>query len=161
MNLALPGTGPINLSLTSQSGGSELPAFLFAVLDPKAAADYLHVSEPTVIEEAEKGRLPGRKIGSDWRFLTLALADWLRAEPQPKPEAKPASSKERMLAVAGAWKDDPTVDAMMEEIHRNRKANSGKQWDEEVSHEAEQFIKQIRDSRQTAPANPVDSDPTT
>ncbi len=123
MNLALPGYLPSSLFPSSPAPGSELPAFLFAVLDPKAAAEYLHISEPAVIEEAEKGRLPGRKIGSDWRFLTLALADWLRADPQPKPETKPMSSKERMLALAGAWKDDPTVDAMIEEIYRKRKAN--------------------------------------
>jgi hypothetical protein len=83
---------------------------LYEVLDPKAAAEYLHVSEPTLIDEAENARVPGRKIGAEWRFLRLALADWLRVQPAPKPEPKPGSSKERMLALAGAWKDDPTAD---------------------------------------------------
>ncbi|MDB5309516.1 MAG: hypothetical protein JWO38_3718 [Gemmataceae bacterium] len=121
MNPALIGNDPLVSTSGSGSGASELP-FVLSVLDPKAAAEYLRVSESTVIAEAENGRLPGRKIGPDWRFLEVALADWLRTGQLPMPEAKPVSSKERMLALAGMWKDDPTVDPMIEEIYRKRKA---------------------------------------
>ncbi|MCI0703199.1 MAG: helix-turn-helix domain-containing protein [Planctomycetia bacterium] len=95
----------------------------FHVLTVPDAAQFLRVSESVVIAEAEAGRLPGRKLGNEWRFLEFALAEWLRTGQQSLPEAKPKSSKERMLAIAGLWKDDPTVDAMVEEIYRQRKAN--------------------------------------
>jgi len=146
MTPASSDTGLTNLPSRSLPGGPDLPPFLYSVLGPKAAAEYLQVSETAVIEEAERGRLPGRKIGSDWRFLTLALADWLRAGPQPKPETKPLSSKERMLALAGAWKDDPTVDAMMEEIYRKRKEHT----------EPEPFAPVISSLPQSSPLDALD-----
>jgi hypothetical protein len=76
-----------------------------------------------VIAEAEGGRLPGRKIGSDWRFLAPALVDWLWVESSPVSEAKPRASKERLLALAGMWKDDPTAGRMIEMIEWKRKEN--------------------------------------
>src|SRR5947208_3337848 len=106
----------------SQSGGHAVP-FLLTVLNPAEAADYLGVPESVVAAEAEAGRLPGRKLGGEWRFLALALMEWLRSGQRPQPEPRPLSSKERMLALAGMWKDDPTVDAMLEAIYRQRKAN--------------------------------------
>ena len=82
------------------------PVMPYDVLTASQAAAYLQVSEDVVIQEAETGRLPGQKIGSQWRFLRLAIAEWLRSGQNPK--AKPKSSKERMLAVAGALKDYET-----------------------------------------------------
>jgi excisionase family DNA binding protein len=111
-------------SMMSQSGNGVGPSDgMFAVLTPPAAANYLQVPEPTLIAEAEAGRLPGRRIGGEWRFLKLALAEWLQAGGVGERNQKPQSSKERMLALAGIWKDDPTVDAMVEEIYRERKRN--------------------------------------
>jgi excisionase family DNA binding protein len=90
------------------------------VLTPAEAAGFLRVPEAAVVQEAEAGRLPGRKIGADWRFSRLALAEWLKAPPA---EPRPLSSKERMLSLAGAWKDDPGSLEMVEEIYRERKRN--------------------------------------
>jgi len=100
----------------------------FHVLTPADAAQFLRVPEAVVVAEAEAGRIPGRKVGTEWRFLEFALAEWLRSGQSPMTGEKPKSSKERMLALAGAWRHDPTVDAMVEEIYRQRRANlvSGK-----------------------------------
>ena len=106
-------TGPDTTS-TAPSPLSELD-----VLTPAQAAAYLQVAEEVVNQAAEVGILPGRKIGAEWRFLRLAIADWLRSTLEPQ---EPLSSKERMLAVAGLWKNDPSADALMEDIAQRRKA---------------------------------------
>jgi excisionase family DNA binding protein len=47
------------------------------VLTPEQAALFLQVPEATVVELADKGQLPGRKLGSVWRFSRAALVAWL------------------------------------------------------------------------------------
>ena len=75
-------------------GPQEIP-FLFTVIGSKSAAEYLAVPEPAVIAEAESGRLPGQKIGPEWRFVVLALVDWLRAG---RPGGTPrAAARDRLL----------------------------------------------------------------
>ncbi len=83
------------------------------------AAVWLRVSEDGLKADAVAGRIPARLVAGEWRFNKPALVAWL-SQPEPPVEK---SSKERMLAVAGMWKDDPTVDAMVEEIYRKRKAD--------------------------------------
>jgi excisionase family DNA binding protein len=53
------------------------------VMNVEQAADFLQVDDSTVIELAEAGKLPGRKLGKDWRFSRAALVAWL-AEPEKK-----------------------------------------------------------------------------
>jgi excisionase family DNA binding protein len=53
------------------------PAPLPDVLTPGQAADLLQVSEEEVVELAEAGTLPGRRIGERWRFSRPALIAWL------------------------------------------------------------------------------------
>jgi hypothetical protein len=43
----------------------------------------------------------------------MALEQWLRSPPAP-------SSKESLLALSGAWKDDPHAEEILEEIYRQR-----------------------------------------
>jgi len=49
------------------------------VLDAAQAAALLQVGEDAILELAERGELPGRKIGDAWRFSRRALLDWLSA----------------------------------------------------------------------------------
>jgi excisionase family DNA binding protein len=58
----------------SQSGRGTV---ISQVLTPETAAEYLHVTVEVVIAEAEAGRLPGRKLGGDWRFHKRSIRDWL------------------------------------------------------------------------------------
>src|SRR4051794_13475966 len=50
------------------------------VLSPAEVADLLQVEEELVGELADKGELPGRKIGDEWRFSRTAVLEWLGAE---------------------------------------------------------------------------------
>jgi excisionase family DNA binding protein len=47
------------------------------VLDAGQAAELLQVDEGTILELAESGKLPGRKLGKAWRFSRAALVAWL------------------------------------------------------------------------------------
>lgn len=91
------------------------------VLTLAQAAAYLQLPEDAVRAEAEAGRLPGRLVGGDWRFVRDAVADWLRTG---KPDVR--SARERMDALIGMWKDDPTADAVIEHIERRRKQDNAR-----------------------------------
>jgi excisionase family DNA binding protein len=53
------------------------PAPLPDVLTPKQAAELLQVDEEELLELAEAGSVPGRRIGDRWRFSRPALIAWL------------------------------------------------------------------------------------
>ena len=53
------------------------PAPESEVLDAAGAAELLLVDEAAVLELAERGELPARRIGDAWRFSRRALLDWL------------------------------------------------------------------------------------
>jgi excisionase family DNA binding protein len=53
------------------------PADVPDVLTPAQAAALLQVDEDAVLALAEAGRLPGRRIGDEWRFARTALVAWL------------------------------------------------------------------------------------
>jgi excisionase family DNA binding protein len=78
------------------------------------AAAYLRVSEADLMRLVHDQALPGRQFGTEWRFLKSAIQDWLRTPPKP-------GSREAILSVAGAWKDDPLVEAELAEIYRKRR----------------------------------------
>src|SRR3954449_3638186 len=50
------------------------------VLSPAEVADLLQVDEEVVAELADKGDLPGRRLGDEWRFSRTAVLEWLGAE---------------------------------------------------------------------------------
>lgn len=56
------------------------PAAELEILTPAQLAGLLQVEEEVVVELAENGELPGRKIGEDWRFSREAILAWLAAE---------------------------------------------------------------------------------
>jgi excisionase family DNA binding protein len=47
------------------------------VLTSTQLAELLQVEEMGVRDLAQRGELPGRKIGRDWRFARAAVLDWL------------------------------------------------------------------------------------
>jgi excisionase family DNA binding protein len=47
------------------------------VMNAEQAAQLLQVEEAVVLELAEAGKLPGRKLGAAWRFSRAALVEWL------------------------------------------------------------------------------------
>ena len=80
------------------------------VLTLEEAANYLKLPLETIEREATQGNIPGRQIADSWRFLKSAIDDWLR--PQDNPTI--------LLRQAGALKDDPYLDEMLEMIYRER-----------------------------------------
>ncbi|PFG07855.1 MULTISPECIES: helix-turn-helix domain-containing protein [Marinobacter] len=40
-------------------------------------ANYLKISKSTVYKLAQEGRIPGQKLGKQWRFGKQAIDDWL------------------------------------------------------------------------------------
>lgn len=47
------------------------------ILDISQAAEYLKVTETTTRKQAELGLVPGRKIGREWRFSSIALYEYV------------------------------------------------------------------------------------
>lgn len=41
------------------------------------ASDFLQITKPTLYKYARIGVIPGRKIGTEWRFSKAALEKWL------------------------------------------------------------------------------------
>lgn len=79
---------------------------------PEAAA-FLRVSERDVDSLATAKTIPARKVGTEWRFLKSALEDWLRT-------SSPPTNKDALLALAGAFKDDPDLERIVEAAYRQR-----------------------------------------
>jgi len=73
----------INIEMTE--AGSAMGSYSFAPYDPpevlsaEQAAKLLQVEEALVVDLAEAGKLPGRKLGKAWRFSRAALVAWLSA----------------------------------------------------------------------------------
>jgi excisionase family DNA binding protein len=83
------------------------------VLTLAEAAAYLRFTEADVLRLIHEQALPARRLANEWRFLKAAIQQWLSTPPPP-------GSKEAILSVAGAWKDDPDLEDMLEEIYRRR-----------------------------------------
>ena len=68
-----------NVGLAEPSRGS----YSFQPYDPpevmnaEQAGQFLQVAQSVVIELSEAGKLPGRKLGKDWRFSRAALVAFL------------------------------------------------------------------------------------
>ena len=85
------------------------------VLTLAEAAAYLRLAEGDVVDLVHGQGLPGRLVGGEWRFLKAAIQLWLSTG-SPTLESRKAA----LRAVAGSWKDDPDLEAMVEGIYRRR-----------------------------------------
>lgn len=85
------------------------------VLTLAEAAAYLRLPEADVVRLATAEGLPGRLVGTQWRFFKGALQQWLSVS-QPTATMRKAAIR----AAAGAFKDDPDLEDMAEEIYRQR-----------------------------------------
>jgi excisionase family DNA binding protein len=48
------------------------------VLNSEEAARFLRMHVKTALRLARQGRIPGCKVGGEWRFLRSELTEWLR-----------------------------------------------------------------------------------
>jgi excisionase family DNA binding protein len=80
---------PRRVTVEMNDAGPTLGSYSFQSYDPpevmsaEQAAQFLQVEEAVVIELAEAGQLPGRKLGRAWRFSRAALVGWL-AQPESR-----------------------------------------------------------------------------
>ena len=71
------------ISLEVGEPGPTLGSYSFQPYDPpevmnaEQAGQFLQIDEAIVIEMADAGKLPGRKLGPAWRFSRAALVAWL------------------------------------------------------------------------------------
>ena len=76
---------PRRIAIEMTEAGSAMGSYSFSPYDPpevlsaEQAAKLLQVEEALVIDLAEAGKLPGRKLGKAWRFSRAALVAWLSA----------------------------------------------------------------------------------
>ena len=82
--LSGPRTANLALSAADQAVGtySFQPHEPAEVMNAEQAAQLLQVDAALVVELAEAGTLPGRKLGTAWRFSRAALLAWL-SRPEP------------------------------------------------------------------------------
>ena len=65
------------------NGGPMMGTYSFHAYDPpeilnaEQAGQFLQIEEHNIIELAEAGKLPGKKLGPVWRFSREALVAWL------------------------------------------------------------------------------------
>jgi len=82
-----------------------------AVLTLEEAARVLRVSKGAVMELASEGQVPGQKVKGQWRFLKVALEEWLRGR-------QPIDTRTALLQGFGAFKDDPVLEEIVKEAMR-------------------------------------------
>lgn len=67
------------------------------VLTLREAAELLRLGSATVRNQAQRGLLPGRSVGRQWRFHRQALLDWLRGDYYLDDEPLTVDDLEEML----------------------------------------------------------------
>ncbi len=80
-----------------------------SVLTLEEVSEYLRLPIETLQRQAQLGKLPGRKIENEWRFLKVAIDDWLRQ-----------NSRSTLLQQAGAFADDASLTELRESIYQAR-----------------------------------------
>jgi excisionase family DNA binding protein len=74
---------PRRIFIDNRDEGPTLGAYSFQPHDPpevlnvQAVAELLQLDRKVVLEMAEAGQLPGRKLGTEWRFSRTAIIAWL------------------------------------------------------------------------------------
>ncbi|HET7502963.1 MAG TPA: helix-turn-helix domain-containing protein [Kofleriaceae bacterium] len=80
---------PRRVTVELGDSGPTLGAYSFQSYDPpevmnaEQAGQFLQIEEAVVVELAEAGKLPGRKLGNAWRFSRAALVAWLAGPEKP------------------------------------------------------------------------------
>jgi excisionase family DNA binding protein len=50
------------------------------ILSLEQLAEYLNLPKSTVYRQARSGRLPGKKVGRQWRFRKQTIDEWLAGD---------------------------------------------------------------------------------
>ncbi len=85
-------------------------AILPDILTLEETSKYLRLPIKSVLRQAKLGNIPGRKIEDEWRFLKVAIDDWLRS----------SSGRSTLLQQAGTLADDDSLVELRENIYEAR-----------------------------------------
>jgi excisionase family DNA binding protein len=77
------------------------------VLTIREVAEYLKVNEKTVYNLAQNRRVPGFKVGGQWRFRRADLDAWIAAQTEPIPDRTAATGAVPPPARRGRRKGRP------------------------------------------------------
>ena len=80
------------------------------ILTLEETSEYLRLPVKTVLNQALKGNILGRRIENNWRFLKVAIDDWLRAK----------NSRSVLLNQAGAFADDDSLVQLRDDVYQVR-----------------------------------------
>lgn len=81
--------------------------------DVDQLASYLHLLPQQVSRLADRGGLPGRKVGGAWRFSRAEIHHWLEDRIGVSGDEELAAMEQRWRRDAGAADEHPTVSAML------------------------------------------------
>ncbi|MBF0224673.1 MAG: helix-turn-helix domain-containing protein [Desulfobacterales bacterium] len=84
--------------------------FTETIFTLQEAAKYLKISEEKVEKQVLKGKIPGRRIDDEWRFLKTSIDDWLKSY----------DTRIILLNQTGALSDDDTLDKLRLMIYSER-----------------------------------------
>ncbi len=85
------------------------------VLTLAEAAAYLRLPEADILRAVVVQAMPGRQVGSEWRFSLSSLQQWLSASVTA---INPLNAV--FLEIAGKYKDDPDLVQITEDAMRRR-----------------------------------------
>jgi hypothetical protein len=98
-------------NVATVNGKAERHGVPSEILTPSGLAVFLQLPEAVVVAEAQAGRIPGRCIAGEWRFLRSAIADWF--------EHVEVRSERPIVGVGRDFDEDP--EAIIASIYRERK----------------------------------------
>ena len=61
-----------------------MPKTKVQILNVSELSEYLRVHKTTIYRMLREGRLPGFRVGSDWRFNVEAIEQWQRDQNEKK-----------------------------------------------------------------------------
>lgn len=81
-----------------------------SVLTLKEMAGYLKMSEEKIESQVLQGKIPGKRIENEWRFLKTAVDEWLRS----------CDTRSILASQSGALSDDDTIPELRAKIYSER-----------------------------------------
>jgi excisionase family DNA binding protein len=102
-----------------------LPDTLPTLLNAEQVAEYLGLHKVTVLKFARAGKLPGLKVGREWRFQADDMRAWLAARQEERADsvARFTALLDRLgegIRAAGYGPDD--VEDLIAEVRRQHRA---------------------------------------
>jgi excisionase family DNA binding protein len=81
-----------------------------SVLTLKEMAGYLKMPEEKVERQVLQGKIPGKRIENEWRFLKTAVDEWLRS----------CDTRSILIGQSGALSDDDKIHELRANIYSER-----------------------------------------